>query len=521
MVNQNVNRRCKRTSTASKLKSRGTMKNKICKRASVRKSAVSSKFIKKMAAGLHIKKGRVMVRRRTAKKSRSASRKAGSKRLKSRKSICVRRKSMKPQKKKRVSSKKRNVIRIQLRKCSKSRSRSSIRRVQKKRVSSKRRTVIRKHAKARKSSKSRSSSSIKRVHNKRVSSKRRTVNRKTSRRAPKRATHSKKRNNKKCVIRAIKKRRSTVVKRKNSKPGSKCDKKLRLAIEEFLNCTQITEKELSSKELQKTLLKLKKRNRNTSRKPMIVNRSKSRKSVKRHTKISRSNKINKLKSRSNSTASNSRKQSRSKSRGRRRSLRLQNKKKICKKTVKSKSRSTSRSKSRSKSRSVSSSRTKKNRCKSTNKSKSRSRSRSTSSSSNKSNKSKKTMKIRKISDGCQKKHKHGFEKVKGIGSLFVERLGKLNITSMNDLKKYAKCTTKRKFISWLNKELCSNKKQVQNLVAEMCFIEPVKKQKTVTTDKNIAATTPSKTGMLAGILGLTSTAKPSTTDASVAPQVAE
>ena len=366
MANQNVNRRtCKRTCKVSTLKSRGIMKKNICKKASVKKTAVSSKFMKKMAAGLCIKKGRVTVRRRTAKKSRSASRKVGSKRSKnkrskSRKSLC---KSMKRQQKKRVSSKKRNVIGIQLKKCSKSRSRSTIRRVQKKRVSSKRRSVIRKQAKARKSSNSSSTSSIRCVQKKRVASKRRSVIRKQA-----------------------KSRKSS-----NSRSMSS------------IRCVQ--KKRVASKR-------------------RTVNRTQSRRTPKR---------VNHSKNRNN---------------------------KKCINGAITKKRST------------------------------------------------------------VKKHKHGFEKVKGIGSTFVERLGKLNITSMEDLKMYAKCTTKRKFATWLNKELCSTRTQVQNLVAEMCFIEPIKKEKTVTTEENIAATTPSKTGMLAGMLGLTSTAKPSTTDAAVAAQVA-
>ena len=120
-----------------------------------------------------------------------------------------------------------------------------------------------------------------------MSSKRRSVKSKQYRRAPKIDTNSRTRNNNNGIKRAISKRRSTVLKRKNGKPSSNCDKKLRLAIEEFLNCTQITEKELSCKELQKALLKLKKRNRTTKSR-------KSRKSVKRCTKRSRSHKVKKV-----------------------------------------------------------------------------------------------------------------------------------------------------------------------------------------------------------------------------------
>ena len=333
MAITNVNRRCKKTFKVPKLKSRGTMKKHIFKRASVKKTAVSSKCMNKRTGGRTIKKVRGTMRRRTATKSRSVTRKAVSKMnkiQKSRKSLCVKRISMKRQQKKRVSSNKRNVIRRHLtfRKSSKSRSRSSIRCVQKKRVSSKirsvirkqakirkssksckrsksnrqnkkrvaskRRLVIRKYSKVRKSTKSRSRSTIRRLQNKRVAPKRRSVNRKQYRRAPKIVTNSRKHNNNNGIKRAISKRRSTVVKRKNGKPGSKCDKKLRLAIEEFLNCTKITEKELSCKELQKALFKLKKRNLTTkNRKSKIMNRSKSRKSVKKHTKRSRSHKVKK------------------------------------------------------------------------------------------------------------------------------------------------------------------------------------------------------------------------------------
>ena len=367
MAITNINRRCKKTSyKVSKLNSRGITKTNNCKRASVKKTAVSTKCVKKRT-GRTIKKVRGTMRRRTATKSRSMSIKAVSKRSnnkrpKSRKSLCVKRISMKLQQKKMVSSKKRNVItktlksgksskyrsrssirriksvsskrrsfirnlsksrkssksckrassnrqhkkgvsskrrvvnrrKYKSKNSSKSRSRSSIRRVQKKRMASKRRTVFRKLSKVNKSTKSRSRSTIRRQHKNIVSSKIRSLKSKQYRRAPKIVTNSRTRNNNNGIKRAISKRRSTIVKRKNGKPGSKCDKKLRLAIEEFLNCTQITEKELSCKELQKALLKLKRRNPTTkNRKSRIVNRSKSRKSVKRHTKRSRSHKVKK------------------------------------------------------------------------------------------------------------------------------------------------------------------------------------------------------------------------------------
>ena len=165
---KNVNRRCKKkTSKVPMLKSNGIMKKNNCKRASMKKTDV------------YTKKARLTMRRRTATKSISASRKAGSKsvknnKLKSRTTLCGKRISMKRPQKKMVSSKK---INLKLKKSSKSRSRSSIRHVQKKRMASKRCSVNRMPTKARKSSKSRSRSSIRCVRKKRVASKRRPVNR--------------------------------------------------------------------------------------------------------------------------------------------------------------------------------------------------------------------------------------------------------------------------------------------------------------------------------------------------------